>query len=224
MRLLFSLLVLLAVSGCASRSPAVVATMPMEIWRAEGEAPRMRPPRLEAGSTRQGAPFHLMVIFDGQQASLGKAEFIGWQMSLDGYCRDEFSVVRSVLIGSSGRIWRVNSVFVRAGPDRQQNWSSGGFDRGDEGADVQALFDAMDAGGRFTLAIEDDKGRLWMPQVVDTLTPTQRARLLATNHAAFEATDPQTVPVAGETPMIMVTREPYRLPSPPRPCPQSESR
>lgn len=219
MRTLLSLGMALAVCGCAASSQAVRATMPLEIWRADGETPHMRRARIVAGSNERAAPFQFTISFDGDDSEIGKVASVTWQMSLDGYCRDNSTVVRSVLIGPSGQVWHVGPVFVPAGPDRGQDWSSGGFGHGYGGPDLQPLFDAVTAGGRFTLAIEDDEGQLWNPTVIDTLTPVQRRRLFAANQAAFEAIDPETVAVAGETPLIMVSQPPFRAPSPPRPCP-----
>lgn len=218
MRSLLSILAALVVCGCATDPQALKATLPLQIWRAEGEAPHMRPARLEVGSTANGAPFFLTIRFDSDDTQLGPVESVSWQMSIDGYCRDKGTVVRSVLIGPSGQVWRVNPVFVPAGPDRSKNWSSGGFGDGYGGPDTAALFEAMTAGGLFTLAIEDDEGGRWLPAVIDTLTPAARNRLFALNRARFEATKPETVPVAGETPLIMVQRQAVALPQPPRAC------
>ncbi|MDI1325201.1 MAG: hypothetical protein PSV23_00160 [Brevundimonas sp.] len=177
-----------------------------------------------AGSTETGAPFQFTIRFDSDDLTLGKASSVTWQMSLDGYCRDKPTIVRSVLIGPSGQVWRLGPVFVPAGPDRGQNWSSGGFahDYGRPG--TQDLLDAVTAGGRFTLAIEDDEGQIWNPSLIDTPAPAQRERLFAANRAAFGATDPETVPVAGETPLIAVYSQPFVAPWPPRPCPEPAAR
>lgn len=41
------------------------------------------------------------------------------------------------------------------------------------------LMEAVAAGGRFSLALEDDEGRRWHGVDMDTLTPTERQRLFA---------------------------------------------
>lgn len=221
MRVLYPLFIALVVCGCAAGPRAVRATMPLEIWRAEGDAPRMRPARVVVGSTESGAPFQLTIRFDSDDLTLGKVSSVTWQMSLEGYCRDKPTMVRSVLIGPSGQVWPVGQVFVPAGPDRGQNWSSGGFADNYGRPGTQELLDAVSAGGRFTLAIEDDEGQLWNPSLIDTLTPAQRHRLFAANRAVFESTDPESVPVAGETPLIAVYDQPFVAPWPPRPCPET---
>lgn len=220
MRILYSLfLISLGLCGCSAGPHAVRATMPLVIWRAEGESPRMRPAQVVAGSAEDGSPFLLTIEFNSDDTSLGRPLAVSWQVSLDGYCRDEPTIVRSVLISPSGRRWRAVPVFVPAGPDRGQDWSSGGFaEQYGGGQETADLLDAVSEGGLFTLAIEDEGGQVWIPSLVDTLTPAQRGRLFAANREAFEATPSDTVPVAGETPVVIVYAQPFRAPWPPRPC------
>lgn len=224
MRVLYPVLLALLLYGCATAPQAVRGTMPLGILRAEGELPRMRPARLEAAGNEAGASFYFTVLFDGDDKTLGKASSVSWQISLEGYCRDKPTLVRSVLIGPSGRVWQAGQVFVPAGPDRSEGWSRGEFsyDNGVPGA--PEVLEAVTAGGRFTLAIQDEDGQLWSPSLIDTLTPAQRLRLFAANRAAFEAPHSETVAAEGETPVIVANARPFRAPWPPRPCPETIGR
>lgn len=224
MRILYPLFLALFLCGCATGPQAIRGAMPLSISRAEGELPRMRPARLVASGAEAGAPFQLTILFDSDDTTLGTARSVTWRMPLNGYCRDRPTMVRSVLIGPSGRVWRAGQVFVPAGPDRDQNWSRGAFSNDNGVPGARDLLDAATTGGRFTLAIEDDDGRLWNPSLIDTLTPAQRLRLFAANRAAFEATDPETVLVDGETPVVVADDRPFRAPWPPRPCPETTAR
>lgn len=220
MRILQMLFAALSLSACASvdSSDVVRATMPLKILRDEGQPPRLGEVRVEVGGTSDGDRFNLSIYFDSDGNTLGTPRSVGWQMKFTGYCRDTAGWLQSVLIGPSGQKWSVRRVFVPAGPDRQQDWSSGGFQAGG-GPEAQALLDAAAAGGRFTLALQDDEGRLWNETVIDTLSPRQRQRLFAANRAAVAAADPVTTPVAGETMLLVVRREQVNLPWPPRTCP-----
>lgn len=218
MRPLLLLFAALTLSACASGPAILKATMPLEILRDDGQPPRLGEPRLKVGGYRGEAPFSLGIGFDSDGSTLGKPTSVTWSMYFDGYCRDTGSVLRSVLIGPSGQIWRVRQVFVPPGPDRQQYWSSGGFGNGYGGSDTQALLDAAAIGGRFTLALEDEHGQLWNSQVFDTLDPAERQRQFAANVAEFEKADPTTVPVKSD--MLIVTESPpFAAPWPPRACP-----
>jgi hypothetical protein len=211
--------VLLALSACAPASHAIRGTMPLTILRDEGQPPRMGEVRLEIGGYEDSDAFAMGIAFDSDGTVLGKPRSVSWQMKFAGYCQDKPSWVRSVLIGPSGQVWSVHRVFIPAGPDRQQDWSSGGFGNGYGGPDTQALLDAVAAGGRFTLGLQDDEGALWNKAVIDTLTPRERERLFAANRATVAAADPVTTPVASE-PMLVVAQSPrVPLPNPPRSCP-----
>jgi len=193
--------------------------MPLKIVGDEGQPPRMGEARVEIGGITDKDAFQLSIAFDNDETALGKPKSVSWQMKFGAYCRNQPSWIRSVLIGPSGQIWSVQRVFVPAGPDRQQDWSSGGFGGGYGGPDTQALLDAVAVGGRFTLALQDDDGALWNRAVIDTLTPRQRERLFAANRATLQAADPVAAPLARDRPLIVVENTPVRLPSPPRPCP-----
>jgi hypothetical protein len=219
MRPLILLFTALTLCACAPAPGAIRGTMPLKIVSDEGQPPRMGEARVEIGGYAAEDPFQLSIAFDNNETMLGKPKSVSWQMKFGRYCRDQPSWVRSVLIGPSGQIWSVNRVFVPAGPDRRQDWSSGAFGVSDSGADTQALLDAVAVGGRFTLALQDDDGRLWNQAVIDTLTPRQRERLFAANRATLESAGSVTAPLARDTPLVVVQSAPVRLPSPPRACP-----
>lgn len=199
-------------------APVVEARMPLNLVREEGEPPRMGDVRVEAGGAGDGDLFMLSLYFEDDGETLGKLRSVSWQMRFGDYCQDRPSSLQSILIGPSGQVWRVRRIPVPAGPDRAQDWSSGGFGGGYGGPDTDALLEAATKGGRFTLALQDDEGRLWHEVAIDTPTPARRQQMFAANLAAFRATDPTTVPVRSDM-LIMVEQEPVRLPSPPRPCP-----
>lgn len=211
MRTLHLLLAALALSACAPVAKIYDARLPLEILRAEGEAPRMGEVVLSAGGYEESAPFSFDVWHDSDGASLGKPRAVGWSVKFGDYCRDKDGWVQSVLVGPTGQVWRGFAVAAPAGPDRPQDWSSGYVE-------AQDLLDAIAAGGRFTLALEDDEGQRWNEAVIDTLSPARRERLFAANLKALAAADP-AMPVRGET-MLMVVEEPrVVLPWPRRKCP-----
>jgi len=219
MRPLIPLFAALTVCACAPATGVVRGTMPLKVVGDEGQPPRMGEARLEIGGYADEDAFQLSIAFDNDETTLGKPKAVSWQMKFGSYCRDQPSLIRSVLIGPSGQIWSVHRVFVPAGPDRLQDWSSGAFGVSDSGPETQALLDAVAVGGRFTLALQDDDGQLWNRAVIDTLTPRQRERLFAANRATLKAADLVTAPLARDTPLVVVQNAPVRLPSPPRACP-----
>jgi len=108
---------------------------------------------------------------------------------------------------------------VPAGPDRHQDWSSGSSAA--EGPDAVAtpgLLEAVTAGGRFTIALEDDEGHRWHAQEIDTLSPADRERRFADNLETFRQMDPVAVPVRSGL-LRLYTPDYPALPSPPRRCP-----
>jgi hypothetical protein len=220
MRALATLFAALALSACASVTlgrPAVVkGSVPLEILRDPGQPPRMGQARVEVGGYQPGDPFMFDIYFDSDGTTLGKPKSVSWQMKFGDYCRDRPSYLQSILIGPSGQVWRVRRVFVPAGPDRGQDWSSGGFSE-DDGPEAQALLDAAAAGGRFILALEDDAGVRWNTAVIDTLTPKERQRQFAANLAEFAKVGPDAAPVASD--LLTVVHREVQLPSTVRPCP-----
>lgn len=219
MRYLFPLLGALALTACAPTPDIHTATMPLEILRAEGQAPRMGEVKLSAGSYGADAPFSLDVWFNHDEDGLGPPRQVGWTVKFGDYCRDRPSWVQSVLIGPSGTVWPGFRVHVPAGPDRTQNWSSGST--GARGPGAQAtpgLLEAMAAGGVYRLALQDDEGRLWNEVTIDTLTPVQWRRLFAVNQAAVAKADP-AMPPRSETMLVLRPTPRADIPTPPRRCP-----
>lgn len=165
---------------------------------------------LEAGGTEAHDPFDITFDFKSDGDALGRPVGVGLQLLFGAYCRDRDSWVEAVLIAPSGQRWPAHRVSVPPGPDRLQDWSSGYLDD-------PALIDAVEAGGRFTLALQDDEGRLWNAVEIDTLSPAQRQQLLVASRPPAGAPAPDADADGG---MIEVVEQPpVALPSPPRPCP-----
>lgn len=208
---------LLGLSACASASAsadgAVRATMPLEILREEGGSPRMGEAMVSAGGYKAEDPFSFVAYFETDGTTLGAPRMVAWQMPLGAYCRDRFTAVQSVLTGPGGQTWAGRSLGVPMGPDRGNDVTSGFRDKG-----AQDLMQAVAAGGRFTLAFQDNEGRRWNEHVIETPGPEQRQRLYAANRAAFAAADPAEVPVKSDL-LEVVAAPSFTLPSPPRPCP-----
>ncbi|MCF8504738.1 MAG: hypothetical protein K9G59_07470 [Caulobacter sp.] len=191
----------------AAAAPQVVdVRMSLEGLRSEGIV------ALEAGDTNPDGPFHISFDFESDGDALGNPEGVGLQVDFGTYCRDRDSWVEAVLIAPSGQRWPAHRVSVPPGPDRLQDWSSGYLDD-------PALIKAIEAGGRFTLALQDDEGQLWNVVVIDTLAPAQRRQLFVAARAPSGDRASDAVPVAGEGLIEVVEGEPIALPSPPRPCP-----
>lgn len=227
MRILLLLFLLGAFRACASAGPAadpvlpaldpgapvVEAQMPLRLLRDEGQNPRMGAPELVAGSYAEDSPFSISFDFHSEGLTLGPPKGVGMTVRFGDYCRDRPGWLQAVLIGPSGQSWRGHRVRVPAGPDRHQDWSSGYVDAPD-------LLAAMAPGGRFTLALQDDEGRLWHEVKIDVLAPERRAQRYADNLAAFRRAEAATTPEASEM-LVAVQLERPPLPSPPRPCPAS---
>lgn len=108
-------------------------------------------------------------------------------MRFGDYCRDRPSWLQSVIEGPRGQVWRGYRVPVPAGPDRAQDWSSGGNGADQYGGPATpGIVEAMAEGGRFTFALEDNEGQRWNAVTIDTLMPLERERL----YAAFVAGRP----------------------------------
>lgn len=219
MRALVSLLALLSISACATTPKVYEAKMPLEIVRTEGQAPRMGDVTLRAGGDREGDPFSFTLWFDSNGERLGPLRSVGWTVKFGDYCRDRPSWVQSVLIGPNGQAWPGWRVFVPAGLDRGQDWSTG-YASANE-ADAVAppgLLAALTKGGRFKVALEDDEGRYWHEAVIDLQSPARWEQLFAANRDAVGAADPD-MPLRGATPLIAVYQPPFTPPPLPRPCP-----
>ena len=201
---------LLPAAGAAAAPPVVDVRLSLESLGAEGKV------ALEAGDTAENAPFFVFFDFASDGTALGRPAGVGLQLRFGAYCRDRDSWVEAVLIAPSGQRWPAHRVSVPPGPDRLQDWSYGYID-------YPALIDAVAAGGRFTLALQDDEGRLWNAVEIDTLSPAQRGPLLVAGRTPPVDTAPGAVAVPdadANTGMIeVVAPAPVALPSPPRLCP-----
>lgn len=142
---------------------------------------------LVAGDIQEDSPFVLSLGFGEADATLGELTDVTWTMRFGDYCRDRPSWLQSVVVGPDGQVWRGYRVPVPAGPDRNQDWSSGG-----NGADryggpaTPGILAAMAGGGRVILALEDDRGERWNAVTIETLTPAERESL----YQAFIAESP----------------------------------
>lgn len=135
---------------------------------------------LRVGHYLENSPVQFAIFFGDAGEDLGAPTGAGWTVRFGNYCRDRASWVQSVLTGPSGQVWRGYRVEVPAGPDRVQDWSSGGDGMEKYGGPSSiGLMEAVAAGGRFSLALEDDRGRRWHGVEMDTLTPPERQRLFA---------------------------------------------
>lgn len=219
MRAPVCLLALLSVSACAAAPKVYETQMPLEVRRAEGQASRLGDVTLRAGGYSEGDPFSFALWFDSDGERLGRPRSVGWTVKFGDYCSDRPSWVQSVLKGPDGQVWRGWRVFVPAGPDRGQDWSTGSSGAEGPGAvPTPGLLEAVAKGGRFTVALEDNEGRYWHEAVIDLHSPARWGRMFAANREAARAADPD-MPVKGATPLIAVYQPPFRPPYPPRPCP-----
>jgi len=190
----------------------------IEIQRSQDRPVRRDEIYLQAGSDSRTAPFVFNIYYQGGSQTLGDPLSVGWTVRFGDYCRDHSSWVQSVIIGPAGQTWRGFRVFVPAGPDRMQNWSSGSSHAtGPTAVATPGLLEAVAAGGRFTIALEDDEGRHWNPAFINTLAPAERERLYAADLEALEAA-PEVKQAAGKNMLQARQQSPRQLPSPPRPC------
>lgn len=228
MRAIALLLAGLTLTACAASSPAVDransgpaverARMPLEVLRAEGQAPRLGQITLVAGDWDDEAPHWFAVHFATDGRRLSPPGLVIWSVDLSVYCRDRPSKVRSILIGPSGQIWRAPEVSVPPGPDRGEIFSIGSTRPYWEQAPATGLLEAVARGGRFTVALEDDEGRRWHETEIDALAPPEWQRLFDANLDALRALDAADVPVDDGVRLI-APEEPFTMPSPPRRCP-----
>lgn len=219
MRAIALLLAGLSLAACATGPSVETATMPLDIVRAEGEAPRLGDVDVFAGGYEDDDPYAFSIYFDPDGDQLGSPTSVGWTVKLGNYCKDRPSWVQSVIIGAEGQVWRGFRVDVPPGPDRHQDWSSGSSRaEGPAAVATPGLLEAVTAGGRFTIALQDDEGRRWHAQQIDTLSPAERRRLFSRNLETFRALDPAKVPARSNMLMVASLATPA-LPSPPRRCP-----
>ena len=182
MRLLFFTITALILSSCSTLPGPAEEQMRMETVRLEpaGEL------SLRAGDNDvDGSGFSFEIGFKNDASDLSTPNSVTWSIDFRNYCRNRDSWVQSVVVGPSGRIWRGYRVFVPAGPERAQYWSSGG-DGSDAygGPATPGLLEAAAQGGRFILAVEDDEGQRWNTVAIETLTPTARNQLFAAQPAS----------------------------------------
>lgn len=190
-------------------SPAVAQTVePVRIERSGGIF-------LTAGDIEEDSPFVFSLDFEDAGATLGQPTGVTWTMRFGAYCRDRPSWLQTVVVGPDGQVWRGYRVPVPPGPDRAQDWSSGG-----NGADryggpaTPGIVEAMAQGGRVTLALEDDRGERWNAVTIDTLSPADRESL----YQAFVSGSPE--PAADEWDgMVEVETIPGNTPRRPGRCP-----
>lgn len=216
MRALVALLGAAALVSCASGSGPSDARMPLEIYRAEGEAPRLGPVMLVVGEYASTSPYVFRIWFQNDGATLGAPEMAGWGIQFTDYCRDRRSWIRADLIGPAGQRWEGQRETVPAGPERHNDWAAGPASGTGPGRMPADMADALAAGGVFTLQLQDEDGDVIAIHTFDTLTPAKRQALFSSNYQRFLAADP-AMPVAeelvawrGDRPQLTV-----------RPCPQN---
>jgi hypothetical protein len=140
---------------------------------------------LRAGDYVDVSGFAFDIGFENNAADLSAPNSVTWSIGFRNYCRNRDSWVQSVVVGPSGQVWRGYRVFVPAGPEHPQHWSSGG--NGSEvygGPATPGLLEAAAQGGRFILAIEDDEGQRWNSIAIETLTRTARNEIFAAQPAS----------------------------------------
>lgn len=154
---------------------------------------------LKAGTYADQSGFVFNIRYRNTTSELGSPTGVTWTVDFSGYCRDRSSWVESVLIAPTGEKWRGYRVAVPAGPVRRQDWSSGG-DGADRygGPSTPGLLNAIERGGQFVLALEDDTGVRHNTVVINTLTPQER-------EALFQAA-PRDQPRPSK-PLMVVTAE-----------------
>lgn len=217
MRVLPILIAALAASACATSPEVEQGRMPPNIVRDEGGSPRLGDVRLEAGSYAEGAPFSFSITFAVDGKLLGAPTSVGWTSKFGDYCRNHGSWLQTVLTGPDGREWRGRRVYVPAGPDRAQDWSTGSTGAIGPGAvDTPGLLEAAAVGGVFTVSLENDQGERWPQGVFETFSEQQRQRMFDGNLKALRNANPE---MPARSDMLVVERREFVQPHPPRPCP-----
>jgi hypothetical protein len=195
MRPLIFATIALVLSSCSTLPDSAEEQMRMETVRLDptGEL------SLKAGDYVDVSGFVFDIGFENDAADLSTPNSVSWSIGFRNYCRTRDSWVQSVVLGPSGQVWRGYRVFVPAGPNHPQHWSSGGdksYAYG--GPATPGILEAAAQGGRFILAIEDDEGQRWNAVAIETLTPTARNQLFA----AQPSSEPRT------TEMLVVASTP----------------
>lgn len=166
---------------------------------------------LQAGGYVDVAGFAFHIWFDNDATDLSTPKSVTWGIVFNNYCRNRDSWIQSVILGPDGQVWRGYRVFVPAGPDHPQHWSSGGSGADEFGGpSTPGLMEAITRGGRFILAAEDDTGRRWNSVAIDTLTPEARNQLAA----AQPASEPREARM-----LVEVSSPPPAATRAPRACP-----
>lgn len=140
---------------------------------------------LQAGGYVDVEGFGFNIWFENDATDLSTPKSVTWGIGFKNYCRPRDSWVQSIIVGPDGQVWRGYRTFVPAGPDHPQYWSSGGNEADQYGGpSTPGLLEAINRGGRFILAAEDDEGRRFNAVAIDTLTPEARNRLFAAQPAS----------------------------------------
>ncbi len=176
-------------------APAVAQQAPIElqgslpagIQRQREGGVSLGPPVVVAGSFEDSA--WLLVNLTNLDGEIGAPSRVSWHLSVTDWRPARDSSVSSVLTDPSGRRWtsddlRVPEGGVHAGEAHRV------FGRSED-PDLLAL---LDAGGRFTLTLEDDQGRRVNEVVIQIPDAAARRRIHRDNRALLRATDPASVP------------------------------
>ena len=196
----------LVLASCSTLPVATEAQMRVETVRLEPTGDLS----LRAGDYVDVSGFSFDIGFEENATNLSAPDSVTWSIGFRNYCRNRDSWVQSIVTGPSGQVWRGYRVFVPAGPNHPQYWSSGGS--GSEaygGPSTPGLLEAAAEGGRFVLAIEDDEGLQWNAVAIETLTPSARNQLFAA----------QPVSQPRQSEMLEVRSAPPALPQPLQSCP-----
>lgn len=207
MRLLLLAVTALVLSSCATPPEPAGEAIRTETVRLEPTGDLA----LQAGGYVDVTGFAFHIWFDNDATDLSTPESVTWGITFKNYCRNRDSWIQSVILGPDGQVWRGYRVFVPAGPNHPQYWSSGGSGADEFGGpSTPGLMEAIARGGRFILAAEDDTGRRWNSVAIDTLTPEARNQLAAAQPAAEPREGRMLVEVASSPPPAT---------QPPRTCP-----
>lgn len=156
---------------------------------------------LKAGTYASQSGFVFTIGYANSVSELGSPVSVGWTVSFRDYCRNRPSWVESVVVSPAGDTWRGYRVAVPPGPHRRQDWSSGST--GAEaygGPATPGLLNAVEKGGRFTLALEDDTGRRYNAVMIDTLTLSQREALFQARRREDRLGQPERLMVSSVEP------------------------
>ena len=175
MRPLLFAIIALVLPSCSTQPRRAEEQMRTEIVRLEPKGELS----LRAGDYVDVSGFSFDIGFENDAADLSTPTSASWSIGFRNYCRNRDSWVQSVVVGPSGQVWRGYRVFVPAGPEHPQHWSSGGSGSDAYGGPgTPGLLEAASQGGLFVLAVEDDAGRRWNSVAIETLTPKARNELL----------------------------------------------